>query len=63
MIKCAVGLLIGLTRNSGTDLALKSVQTVTTGEIEIPSITEEPGEREEGAGEDHRSVVGRLEFG
>lgn len=63
MIKCAVGLLIGLTRNSGTDLALKSVQTVTTGEIEIPSITEEPGEREEGAGADHRSVVGRFEFG
>jgi len=38
-------------------LLVKAVQTVTTGEIEIPSITDKPGERKDGAGSDHRPVV------
>jgi endonuclease/exonuclease/phosphatase family metal-dependent hydrolase len=42
---------------------VKAVQTVTTGAFEIPSITDEPSEREDGAGSDHRPVVGRFEVG
>ncbi len=33
---------------------VKAVQTVTTGEIEIPSITDQPSERQDQAGSDHR---------
>jgi len=40
---------------------VKAVRTVTTGEIELPSITDQPGEREDGAGSDHRPVVGCLQ--
>lgn len=36
---------------------VKAVQTVTTGEIDVPSITDEPGERENAAASDHRPVV------
>ena len=36
---------------------VKAVQTVTTGEVEIPSITEQPTERRDEPGSDHRPVV------
>jgi len=36
---------------------VKVVQTVTTGEIEIPSITDQPSERRNQAGSDHRPMV------
>jgi endonuclease/exonuclease/phosphatase family metal-dependent hydrolase len=36
---------------------VKAVQTVTTGEIAIPSITEQPTERRNEPGSDHRPVV------
>lgn len=42
---------------------VKAVKTVTTGQIEIPSITELPGEQDSGAGSDHRPVVARFEVG
>lgn len=42
---------------------VKAVQTVTTGEVEIPSITDQPSERQDEAGSDHRPVVGRFELG
>ncbi|MGH3915737.1 MAG: endonuclease/exonuclease/phosphatase family protein [Pseudonocardiaceae bacterium] len=42
---------------------VKAVQTVTTGETEIPSITDEPTERQHEPGSDHRPVVGRFEVG
>ncbi|MGH7929999.1 MAG: endonuclease/exonuclease/phosphatase family protein [Candidatus Binatia bacterium] len=42
---------------------VKAVKTVTTGEIEVPSITDEPTERENEAGSDHRPVVARFEVG
>ena len=42
---------------------VKAVQTVTTGEIEIPSITDQPSERQDQAGSDHRPVVARFELG
>ena len=42
---------------------VKAVQTVTTGEIEIPSITDQPAEQQDQAGSDHRPVVARFELG
>lgn len=42
---------------------VKAVKMVTTGEIEVPSITDQPGEREDGAGSDHRPVVGVFNLG
>ena len=36
---------------------------MTTGEIEIPSITDQPSERQDQAGSDHRPVVARFELG
>jgi hypothetical protein len=39
-----------------------AVQAVTTGEIPIPSITEQPTERQDQAGSDHRPVVARFEL-
>ncbi len=41
---------------------VKAVKTVTTGEIEVPSITDEPTERENEAGSDHRPMVARLRW-
>jgi endonuclease/exonuclease/phosphatase family metal-dependent hydrolase len=41
---------------------VKAVQTVTTGEIELPSITDEPTERQDHAGSDHRPVVAQFEL-
>jgi endonuclease/exonuclease/phosphatase family metal-dependent hydrolase len=41
---------------------VKAVQTVTTGEIEIPSITDQPSERKDEPGSDHRPVVARFEL-
>jgi hypothetical protein len=42
---------------------VKVVQTVTTGEMEIPSITDQPSERRDELGSDHRPVAGRFEQG
>ena len=42
---------------------VKAAQTVTTGEIEIPSITDQPAEQQDQAGSDHRPVVARFELG
>ncbi|MGH3972917.1 MAG: endonuclease/exonuclease/phosphatase family protein [Pseudonocardiaceae bacterium] len=39
---------------------VKAVQTVTTGAIEISSITEEPTERRDEPGSDHRTFFGEL---
>jgi hypothetical protein len=44
---------------------VKAVPTVATGEIEIPSMIDQPSERHERqdqAGSDHRPVVGRFEL-
>ena len=38
-------------------MLIKTVQTVTTSEIEIPSITDQPSERQGEPGSDHRPVV------
>ena len=41
---------------------VKAVETVTTGEIEVPSITEQPREQRDKPGSDHRPVVARFEL-
>jgi hypothetical protein len=44
---------------------VKAMPTVATGEIEIPSMIDQPSERPERqdqAGSDHRPVVGRFEL-
>jgi endonuclease/exonuclease/phosphatase family metal-dependent hydrolase len=41
---------------------VKAVQTVTTGEIELPSITDQPMEWQGEAGSDHRPVVATFDF-
>ena len=41
---------------------VKSVETVTTAEIEVPSITDEPSERQDEAGSDHRPVVAEFQL-
>lgn len=42
---------------------VKAVKTMTTGEIEIPSITDQPSDRQDQAGSDHRSVVAGFDVG
>jgi endonuclease/exonuclease/phosphatase family metal-dependent hydrolase len=42
---------------------VKTVQTVNTGQIEIPSITEQPSERRDEPGSDHRPVVAVFDVG
>lgn len=42
---------------------VKAVKTVTTGQIEIPSVTDQPGEQAAEAGSDHRPVVAKFEVG
>ncbi|MCA1708128.1 MAG: hypothetical protein LC808_34570, partial [Actinobacteria bacterium] len=42
---------------------VKAVTTVNTGQIEIPSITDQPSDRQDEAGSDHRPVVVRFELG
>ncbi|MCA1602497.1 MAG: hypothetical protein LC776_12915 [Acidobacteria bacterium] len=46
-----------------SQVLVKAVKTVTTGQIKIPSITDQPSDRQDEAGSDHRPVVGRFELG
>lgn len=46
-----------------SQVLVKAVQTVTTGEIEIPSITDQPAERQDETGSDHRPVLARFDLG
>jgi hypothetical protein len=38
------------------------VKTVTTGEVEVPSIIDQPREQQDEPGSDHRPVVARFEL-
>lgn len=42
---------------------LRAVGTVTTGDVDVPSITDEPAERRQQPGSDHRPVVAQFDFG